>query len=468
MKTLEEIFSQDDNSKIIQDLKNKQIIVPEWRDLIKAYEPKFHDIMTNKSRYPDKEIRDDDGNTVKREPITRVCIGLQKLSVKRISEFMFTIPVNPVCQDAKSDKAAKEQFEALKKVLKKNKWNTLNKKRCKTISSECEQATYWYVKDVVLTSNGKKEGLRLKYDLYSPSRGDELYPLFDDMGDMIAFSRQYEIKDIDNKKTVYFDTWTADKHYVFKQGSTGEWDKTENPNELGKIPVIYSYRPDPIWADGDNGKVEQIEKLLSRNGDILDYHASPVLIIKGNLEGAPVKGEPNKVLIAPDSNGGAEYVSWQQSPESTKFQFETLLRLYWSELQLPDLSYENVKGLGTTSGVALKLLFSDAHLKCGDEWEIYEDLIEREFSVIKAYLSAPYGDSINDLGIEPVMRPFIVDDEKEKIEVLVTANGGKPVISQKQSVALADMSDDPESDYLEIKAEYAEENDIETQEPTLE
>jgi hypothetical protein len=76
-------------------------------------------------------------------------------------------------------------------------------------------------------------------------------------------------------------------------------------------------------------------------------------------------------------------------------------------MQLPDLSYENVKGIGATSGVALKMLFSDAHLKCGDEWEIYEELIERELSVIKAYLSVVEGDAIKDLEIEPVMRPFI-------------------------------------------------------------
>ena len=241
---------------------------------------------------------------------------------------------------------------------------------------------------------------------------------------------------------------------------------TATDNKLGKIPVIYSYRHEPVWADGDNGKVEQIEKLLSRNGDIIDYHSSPVLIIKGNLQGAPVKGEANKIFNTPDANGGAEYVSWTQSPESTRFQFETLLRLFWSEMQLPDLSYENVRGIGATSGIALKMLFSDAHLKCGDEWEIYEELIERELSVIKAYLSVVEGDSINELEIEPVMRPFIIDDEKSNVEVLVTANGGKPLVSQKQSVALAGLSDDTDADYIEIQAEYAEEKDRDAFEPT--
>jgi hypothetical protein len=37
---------------------------------------------------------------------------------------------------------------------------------------------------------------------------------------------------------------------------------------------------------------------------------------------------------------------------------------------------------------------------------------------------------------------------KANIEVLVTANGGKPVVSQKQSVALAKLSDDTDADFL--------------------
>jgi len=199
MKSLEEIFSQDDISKIVADLKKKQIVVPAWSDLVKQYEPRLHDIMTNKEKYPDKAIKDEDGNIIKWEKVTRVCIGLQKLSVKRVSEFMFSTPINTVCQDAKSDAMAKKQFDAIKNVLKKNKWNTLNKKRCKIVSSECEQATYWYV-DETVKENGKSAGIRLKYDLYSPSRGDELYPLFDDIGDMIAFSRNYEIENESGKK----------------------------------------------------------------------------------------------------------------------------------------------------------------------------------------------------------------------------------------------------------------------------
>ncbi|WP_138481585.1 phage portal protein [Dyadobacter bucti] len=472
MKNINEILAQGSTTDIIDELKKKNIVVPKWEELVKEYEPKLHAIIADKAKYPDKPIYDNNDNIIKTEPITRVAIGLQKLAVKRMSEFMFTIPANPICEDADTDKQIEEQFTALKKVLKKNKWKTLNKKRCKIISSQCEQATYWYVVQGKEKHNlyGFETTFKLKCAVFCPENGDTLFPLFDEMGDMIAFSREFAIQDGD-KKTQYFETWTSDKYIRWRQESGSEWTVDTPPTviQIGKIPLVYGYRKNPIWDDADNGKVSEIELLLSRNGDIIAYHAAPVLIIKGELAGAPSKSEANKVFTT-DTGGGAEYVSWQQSPESVKFQFETLLRMYFTELQLPDLSFENIKGLGAASGEARKWLLADAHLKVGDESEIYEDIIDREYSIIKAYLGAMntrWKDSINDLEIETEITPFIISDEKTKVEVLVAANGGKPLVSQERSVELAGFSEKPGDDFIKIKAEYAEENVKDILEPTF-
>jgi hypothetical protein len=293
---------------------------------------------------------------------------------------------------------------------------------------------------------------------------------------MIAFSRQFSVKTMEQKTIIYFETWTAEKYYRWEKPDS-DWKLSEGfpiENALGKIPVVYSYRPQPIWRDGDNGKVEQIEKLLSRNGDIIDYHASPVLIIKGELIGAPKKGEANKVFFTKDAAGGAEYASWQQSPESVRFQFDTLMKLFWMELQLPDLSYDNIKGIGSISGVALKFTFTDAHLKCGEESSIYEDTIEREYSILKTFLgkmNSTWQNSIDDLEISPQITPFIISDEKEKVDVLISANGGKALISHQKSIELSNMVEDATTEYAIIQGEYAEEqktrlSDIFNQEPT--
>lgn len=459
MKKLQEIFQQESVSEIINDLKTKSVKLPEWADLEKDYEPINHKIM-DKSIHPDKMIHDDNGNVIKTEPITRIAIGLQKLAVKRMSEFMFTLPANTILED--DDETFKDQYKALKKVLKKNRWDSLNKKRCKITSSECECAVYWYaVEGEKHRSYGFETKFKLRHAIFSPKNGDELYPLFDELGDMIAFSRKFEIINTEDKTEQYFETWTAEKYYKWaKTGIDAEWELIETlENPIKKIPIIYTYRPEPIWADADNGKVHEIEKLLSNNGDIIDYHSSPVLIIKGELKGAPKKREANKVFFA-EQGGGAKYVSWQQSPESVKFQFETLLRLYFTELQLPDLSFENIKGLGAQSGEARKWMIVDAHLKVGDESEIYLDAINREYNLLKAFLSLMNTSwkNIIDMELEPEIRPFIIEDEKQRVDVLIAANGGKPLISHKLSVKQAGLSEDPDADYETIIEERQNDN----------
>jgi hypothetical protein len=470
MKNIKDIFGLGDVASIIEELKKKTIVTPKWEDLRKSYEPKLHKIF-DPGEFPDKILKDEDGNTIGIEKITRVAIGLQKLAVKRMAEFMFTLPPRLSCEDTDTDKVKEQQFTALKKVLKKNKWYTLNKKRCKTVSAQCEQATYWYLVESPNTLYGFESKYKLKCAVFSPEKGDELYPLFDELGDMIAFSREFIMQD-GGEKVIFFETWTDEFYIRWKKSSDGgnwEEDQPAKKQPLGKIPIIYSHRPAPIWEDADNDKVHEIEKLLSQNGDIIAYHAAPVLIIKGDLQGAPKKSEANKVFTT-DSGGGAEYVSWQQSPESVRFQFETLLRMYFTELQLPDLSFENIKGLGAASGEARKWLMADAHLKVGDESEIYEDMFDREYSVIKAYMgimNPTWRNTVNDLDIETEIVPFIISDEKTKVDVLVAANGGKPLVSQERSVELAGFSEKPGDDWIKIQAEYEKEKTYDITEPSF-
>jgi hypothetical protein len=471
MRNIKDILAIASIADRIKELKKRNVELPKWSDLEKVYEPKFHDIL-DPAKFPDKAIKNESGEIVSTEPITRVAFGLQKLAVKRMSEFMFTIPPTLTCDDVDATPQTAEQFISLKKVLKKNKWKTLNKKRARIINSQCEQATYWYAVKGANKQYGFESNFKLKCSVFSPANGDELFPLFDDMGDMIAFSREFAIVEGD-KKSLYFETWTAENHYRYRKDSSTDWIEDGEPSvvQIGKIPIIYGCRPQPIWEDADNRKVSNLEKLVSSNGDIIEYHAAPVLLLKGELQGAPEKSEANKVFVTSE-NGGAEYVSWTQSPESVRFQFETLLRMFFTELQLPDLSFENIKGLGAASGEARKWLLADAHLKVGDESDIYEDIMDREYSVIKAYLGqmnkkSGWDKTIEDLEIETEIVPFIISDEKAKVEVLVAANGGKPIISQERSVELAGFSEDPAGDFVKIKAEYAEEAARDILEPSF-
>lgn len=65
--------------------------------------------------------------------------------------------------------------------------------------------------------------------------GDDLYPLFDEYGDMIAMSVGYQRKK-GRKNVKFFDAYTANKHIKWSSES-GSWQEIENEDiTLLKIP----------------------------------------------------------------------------------------------------------------------------------------------------------------------------------------------------------------------------------------
>ena len=237
--------------EIISDLKQKSVVVPAWKDLEKEYNPKKHPVM-DKSKYPDRV--EDDGSTT---PVTRVTYALQKLAAKRLKELCFGIPVKRVytIPDGRDD--LQEVADVMEAIFKSVRINTLNKNRGLSLFASCESMTLWYGELKDKTYGTLKSKLKLRVVTYSPMLGDEIYPLFDEYGDLIALSVQYRRKQ-GTRETTYFDTYTADHHYKWasssSDGRSGEggsgWQVLEDEDiKIGKIPAVYMWRPEPVWED---------------------------------------------------------------------------------------------------------------------------------------------------------------------------------------------------------------------------
>lgn len=322
-----------------------------------------------------------------------------------------------------------------------------------------EAAEYWYPVEEKEGNEGYGFATtkRIRVAIFSPGKGDKLYPLFDEHGDMIAFSREYTVVDENKKDNVFFETYTDTMILTYKQLESGWVLIDSKAHSLGKIPIVYISQPLAEWADVQP-LIERLEKLLSNFAETNDYHASPKIFVNGVIKGFSKKGEAGGILEA-EKDAKAQYLSWDHAPESVKLEIETLLRLIYSMTQTPDISFESVKGLGDVTGIALKLLFMDAHLKGYNKIETFGSAVQRRINLLKAYISTMnigLKKAARTATIEPTFSLFMIENDKERVEMLYTANGGRPLVSQKEAARKAALSDDPDADYLQMQKEAEE------------
>ncbi|WP_298546662.1 phage portal protein [uncultured Parabacteroides sp.] len=440
---MDEITAILDSSRpvtdVISDLKNKSVDVPEWSKLLKDYEPTKHKIVDDKETRKDK-VRSD--GTIERA--SRIYIGLEKLLTKRTTEFAFAIPVRRVYHNTDDNEKRQQIAKAIEAIYKYARIDSENIKRGNAYFASCEIFTIWYAVEKPNSLYGFKSKYKLKCKTYSPMDGVKLYPLFDEMDDMLAMSFEYK-KKIKDKEVTFFETYTSDKHFKWKQ-QDGDWESIIEPEKitlfLGKIPGAYAYRHEPIYH-GLSHIREEVEYTLSRNSDVIAYNSAPVLKVTGELVGDEDKGESRR-LFRLKNGGDVSYVSWSQAIEALKYHVETLLKLFFMQGQMPDLSFENMKALGNIGFDARQMMLSDAHLKIGDESGAWIEFFERECSVIKEFLkfmNTDWKDEIDNVEVEHVITPFIQNDETAMTDRLIKQNGGKAIKSQLETIKEAGAKD---------------------------
>ena len=436
---------------IVNDLKEKSVYVPSWDMLLKEYEPKLHEIVTDTINRKDK-IRKDGS----KEEAARIYIGLEKLLTKRMTEFMFAIPVKRVYHNIEGNDTRRQIAKAIETIYKYSRVDSENIKRGNAYFAACEIFTIWYVVEKPNALYGFNSKYKLKCKTYSPMDGVKLYPLLDELDDMLAMSFEYK-KKVKGEEITYFETYTADKHYKWCQQGRG-WESVGTAEEikLMKIPGVYAFRPVPIYH-GLTRIRKELEYTLSRNSDVIAYNAAPVIKIAGQIKGEEDKGESRRIYRV-ENGGDVSYVSWSQAIEALKYHVETLLKLYWMQSQMPDVSFDNMKSLGNIGYDARQMLLTDAHLKVGDESGAWIELFEREASVIKEflkYMNASWKDEIDDIEIEHIITPFIQQDEDATTDRILKLNGGKPVMSQLESIQYAGYSNDAQATLEQIQKEEA-------------
>lgn len=440
---IEEIFKQTDISDIISSLKKKNVIVPKWEDLRSEYDVMEHEVMTD-------QIERKDRKGVK---AARITYGMQKLATRRMTQMAFTLPVKRTYKHG-NDSLKMEQAKALERLYHKARIDSLNKKRFKAYFASCEMATIWYVVEQDNNDYGFNSKYKLRQVTYSPMdekfsglEQAEIYPLFDEYGDMIALSVEFMHKE-DEKEVYYFETYTSEKKYSWKKVD-GVWiDNGVSKVPIGKIQGAYIKRSAPIWEDQTNN-IREIEYTLSRQSDIIRRNTAPVMKVKGRLIDTPApQSDVSREVYQFENDGDVDYVKPPVDHESVDSFVNTLKNNIAEELQLPSLALKDITSIGLTEESRKQILI-DAHLKVGEEEGDIIEFLSREGNVLKAFLglmNAKWKDSIGELEVEHEIVPFVMNNETTDIENLSKATGGKPIMSQRTAIQRAGYISEEEID----------------------
>lgn len=447
--TLQEIFAQKDTADIINALKVKLYLPPAWAELVTQYDPMQHPVMDT-GLYPD--IITDNKVT----KVSRIALGFQQLATNRMAELVCGIPIKRA-YSPENDRQ-KQAAELIERIYERNRIDSQNIDRLTMLFAGCEIMTLWYaVKSAPHTKYGAPSTLKVRCQHFSPMQGDEIYPLFDEYGDLIAMSVAYKRK-VGDTTFHYFETYTDDLHIKWRSENQQEWELIELDSiTLGKIPAAYVWRKSPIW-ENTSELVYEMEGSLSRNGNYLRDNSKPIFAVFANDVinfGDEDKASSRSVVQYPQGSQ-AQYITWEQAVDNLRFQIDSLRDFFFTQLQLPDWSYGKMSQQAL-SGESRKQLFIDARLKVTHEQGRILEFLDREMSVVKAFATAILGTSyaadIEALQVEHIITPFAINDDKETIENLMKANGGEAIISHRESIELYGQSKDVDKTMQEINAQ---------------
>lgn len=441
-KVLNSMGVERDLMKLIQDkdisrvqtlMQNRDSCV---NDAIKEYNPETHAVMNR----PDKPRKGKEPYKVEKLPRCR------QRYINGVE--LFFLLGNPIKWKPSSDVEGKDEaFEAYTQFLKDTRFNTTMRQAKRLAGAETESAKVYHI----YNDAGKPS---VKVLVISKSKGYTLRPLFDQYENMIAFGYGYFIKEGD-KTVEHFDLQTPTFIFRCKKANIG-WDVVPIPNPTGKINVIY-YRQEKAWYGTEN-RCNREEMIDSKAADTNNYFADPKVkatadVIK-SLADPDTVGEviqlTNKDMSAIDYMAPPEYSSMKESEKkdlNSSILFDSFT---------PDFSFENMKGLGTLSGEALKRAMVLGFIKRDNLKEVYDILVDREKNLVLAIMAnvthIQLREKLLNLNIEHEFSEPFNEDIQEKWSAIGKAYYDG-IISLEQAVNILALADNPDEEIERIRSE---------------
>ncbi len=451
MPDIYSILENDDFGKVVDELCVDVIEGREVREYLDEYKGKRTRRSTSVGRRENKTkavysetLKDKEGNPLKLEdktvPVARIVTNFPKKLVRTSVAFMFGGKMVVSAEDPN------DGYEHFKEVWeRKLKMHSVIKQFARTVLSETKSAIVFYPA-VSIKWNGEKIPVLKAKVLKQPIQSDidyDFYMHVDDQDDMDGFIHKFQVR-IEGVVRDRVLIWTREK-MIAGTKIDSDWEVLEADHPFGLIPVVYGDIFEPEWEEVAP-LMDAREMRLSRTADTNDYFAEPILKTIGetNLPSKETTGKELQFPVEFDEetgkpiHGDAEFLAWQQSIDSVKKELEELKNEMDGGSSTPDLSFNNLIGIGNLSGVARRFMTLDAQIKASENMETFGPAVQRCVSVVSAGIAnitnIKYRDQLANNWITVNFESILPKDPVEDAQVLSIAGGGKPFNSRRTIV----------------------------------
>lgn len=394
-------------------------------------------------------------------PVAKIITNIPKKIVRTAAAFLFGGDMT-----VSADNTDDDSLEEFKKIfVRKLKMKSVLMKFARVVLSETKGAIIFYPVNKLV--EGKKTP-ELKVKILSTPKDEnvscEFYPHFDDDDDMDGFIHKYNAT-IDGRTCECVKIYTDTE--IITGINDGQWIITKDRNLFCKIPVVYTDVDQPDWEDIVR-PLDAYEMRLSRMSDTNDYFGDPMLKTFGQTN-LPSKETVGKELnfpmnVDPDTgtayHGDAEYLAWQQSIDSQKEEIANERHEIFSGASCPDLSFDNLIGIGDLSGVAREFMTIDAKIKATEQMEIFGPVVQRCVSIIQSGMvnisHIKNAERIKNNYFEVSFGSILPKNLTETLQNLSIAGGGKPFNSQETITAQSPYTKDVKKEVSTMKQEEKE------------
>lgn len=427
-KTIYELMEEKSVDRVLKMMDSREEKIDK---ALKEYNPELHDVCNRPNKY-----REDNSEPYITEKLPRT----RERYINEVE--LFFLLGEPIKWQKREGED--EAFQIFSDYLKETFFNAKIR--------QCKRLAGAETISALITHLYRKPDGTIGSDVFVAARstGYKIRYLFDQYKNLIALAYGYTLKE-NGVNVPYWNIETAESVYECRKSGFG-WSIDSIPNPSGKINAILFLQP-KSW-DGSERRIRRDEMLDSKIGDTNNYYADPIAAATADvIASLPDNDKPGRLIQMPSEKSQFRYIEPPQDSATRRDEKDNLNRTILFDTFTPDFSFENMKGLGTLSGVAIHNAMILGYIKRANRLEIYEEMIMRYLHLTLKILTLLYPDKktlIEALKIDFEFSDPFPEDKTTHWNGIVSLYAGG-LVSLETAVTMLALTDAPEEEIERIK-----------------